>query len=93
MTSSCHFQKECRYSLQHICHKLRAVACSANIGLLLRHAGRSVTEIKREAIVISDQKKMLKQTQPGEEEGNEGEEEEEECTLKQCRPEQTRNRK
>ena len=51
MTSSCHFQKECRYSLQHICHKLRAVACSANIGLLLRHAGRSVTEIKREAMV------------------------------------------
>jgi len=67
------------------------VACSANIGLLLRHAGRSVTEIKREAMVTSDQKKMLKQTQPGEEEGNEGEEEE--CTLKQCRPEQTRNRK
>jgi len=65
MRCSYHLTGASKCSVQHMCHKLTAVACSANNGLLLRHAGSSVTEPKREAMATSDQKKILKHTQPG----------------------------
>ena len=55
MRCTYHLTGASKCSLQHMCHKVTAVACSANTELLLRHAGSSVTKTKRQEMAASDQ--------------------------------------